>query len=232
MNLFDLRMAQPMAPITTLSVVPSFVKLLPSALDLLRSPQSLSPALLAVGADGTFQSVFIDDQGPVEFGPIGATALAELNISVTACSVASSGRLVALGTSSGAVSQLFLQHIVTDEEAALIAADNGGIATIFSGNALDPVINLKASALEIPPYPAPAAPKLVGLSEPILGTSYVLMKDPQSMEFPLLSSFATTPRMLQSRMRTPMARRFSPHSFCIYRPYMLLILFLPVQDIR
>ena len=149
------------------------------------------------------------EECPVMVSPIGEMGLGE----VSTVSIASSGRLLVLGTDSGAVVQMHLQHVITDEEEhnASIAMERHAISFAVcigtvSGAALDPVINLKSEAIDIPHYPAPHVPKLVSVDDPAVGTSYITLKRGLNSKV-LASSYASTPKMFNTRLRVPATRK-------------------------
>jgi hypothetical protein len=148
---------------------------------------------------------------PVMASPVGEMGLGD----VSSVCVAASGRMIALGTDSGGVVQMHLQHIVTSEEEndAGVAMDRNavsyavGVGTI-AGNALEPVINLKSDPVAIPSYPAPPVPKHVSVDDPAVSTSYTLLRHSHSHSLkPLASSFSSTPKMFNTRLRVPTTRR-------------------------
>ena len=217
MKLFDLRMPDAITPITTLSIMPSLVRFLPSALELLKASPltNQSSSLVSISSDGYFQTScmdydgnFVEDSGPI------MTSICALQLGqLTSAAVSSSGRVIAFGSSSGAVVQMCLQHIITEEEEACSINMTTGIPTLYAGNLLDPIMTLHAEPLDSPAVPIPPVPKSVHINDPTLGTSYVLCKHPETLTAPLLSSFATTLRQAKTRLRIPMARRYCSMDF-------------------
>lgn len=121
--------------------------------------------------------------------------------------------MVALGTDSGAVVQLYLQHVVTEEEenVASRSVSAGSMnynvgSTTKTGSLLEPIINIKPELIELPTYFAPEVPRQISLDDPSVGTSYSIL-DASSVNF-LSSSFASTPKFANKRLRTPVTRRF------------------------
>lgn len=162
---------------------------------------------------------------PVLVTPVQSMGLGE----ITCLDVASSGRRIALGTSGGCTVQMYLQHIVSAEEehdasAALESASisySVGAATI-SGQQLDPVINLKSEAIEVPQCPPPPTQRQVSIDDAVIATSYTLLSNDLSE---LSSSLSTTPRVLGTRMRTPATRR------CVFVTVLLIWIELNIADI-
>ena len=144
---------------------------------------------------------------PVLVSPAQSMGLGE----VTCLDVAPSGRRIAIGTSGGCTVQMYLQHVVSDEEErdASVALESACIsysvaAATVSGQQLEPVINLKSEPIEVPQCPHPPPPRQVSIDDAVIATSYTLLSNAVSE---LSSSFSTTPRVLGTRMRTPATRR-------------------------
>lgn len=221
MKLFDLRMPAAVSPITTLAIMPSLVRFLPSALDFLKAQPSVAQStssVVCMSADGYFQTCsmdydgnFLEDSGPV------MTSICSLELGeLTSAAVSSSGRMMAFGSSGGAIVQMFLQHVITEEEEANSIDSTTGAPTLYAGNILEPIMTLDAEPLDIPAVPLPPVPRSVLVNDAILGTSYILCKRPDTLDAPLLSSYATTPRQAKTRLRIPMTRR------CVINvPYLL-----------
>lgn len=217
-QIFDLRMPDRGIPVSAGSAVPSFVCFLPSAQRAIRhqcfDEENLSPSLMAVSTDGYLQilPLMSDDPNltpPVIFAPVSEMGLGD----VSSVAVSSSGRRIALGTTGGGTAQMRLQHTILPEEEkdAQIALESDCVSYavgvgMVAGRQMEPIINLKSDPIDVPRYPQPAVPRAVDIEEPNVSTTYALLsRNPRC----LASSFSATPKMLNTRMRIPGARKIN-----------------------
>jgi hypothetical protein len=197
-----------------LSITPSFLRLLPSALDLLIGANSSvdampPPSVLMASSDGLVQFAFPPDETSSEstLSPVVMTSAVDLPVgALTAVAPSSSGRLIAIGTESGAVISMSIQHVVTDEEEALWSEIGDPANAIVAGSLLPPVVNMSVTPVMKPPA-QPTVPKYVAVDDAVLSTSYVLTRYPINNPVPTASSLATTPKYAERKMKFQNTRK-------------------------
>jgi hypothetical protein len=207
-------MPQSSSQISMLSVAPAFLRFLPSALDLLIGANNSidampPPAVLMASSDGLLQFAFPPDEASPEstLSPVVMTPAVDLPVGpLTAVAPSSSGRLIAIGTESGAVISMNIQHIVTEEEEALWSEISDPANPIVAGSPLPPTVNMAVTPV-IKPAAQPAVPKLVAVDDAVLSTSYVLTRYPINNAVPTASSFATTPKYADRKMKFQNTRK-------------------------
>lgn len=197
-----------------LSVVPAFLKLMTSALDLLIGVNSSidampPPSVLMASADGLLQFAFPPDETSIEstLSPVVMTPAVDLPVGPLSCiASSSSGRLIALGTESGAVVTMHMQHIVTEEEEALWSEGGDPANPIVAGNPLPPAVNMAITSLNRPPAQPPVA-KYVDVDAAVVSTSYVLTRYPVNNPVVPASFFPSTPKYVERKMKFQNSRK-------------------------